>query len=555
MLLTDTSLSFKDIKPLQRLSDTIHHTADFFTFKNIFADIFTAKNIPNNFVVVPPDPWPGDSIRGRDMIAGIFSFLGQTIVKEDLSWKPESASPEWVAELHGFEWLRDLRAVGGERARTMAREMVSLWIDESKTHDDITWRADVLGMRIKSWISLYGFFCASADDNFREAYFKSLVEQVKELSKAIKSDLSGIAFMRALRGLAYAGIALEDGEIYLEQAFKVILEQIKEQILPDGGHISRSPEAGFQFLQCLVEMRSALISAQIEMPEELQHAIDRIAPAVKFFRYGDGGLAQFNGGQEGDPNLSEMILMHSGTRGKAMKSLPHTGYERISQGRSHLVMDTGLSMVSKYSNNAHAGLFSFEYNYGRERIIVNCGTSAVKGKWSDLLRSSSAHSSLTVDSKNSCQFDASGLLSNHPTLSHKKLEDNGIALIEGAHSGYMPRFGLNHHRCIKLKSRGEILSGEEQLSGRSNVPFTVRFHLHPNIKTSLVKNNTEILLSTKSGVSWSFKAKGANIDLEESLYISEGETRRRSLQIVLSGKTQATTTIVSWEMKQEKFKN
>lgn len=87
--------------------------------------------------------------------------------------------------------------------------------------------------------------------------------------------------------------------------------EIKEQVLPDGSHISRSPQATFEFFKDLVDLRVALIAARIEMPDELQHAIDRMAPAVKFFRHPDGTLAHFNGAQEGNAHLCETTVMHS----------------------------------------------------------------------------------------------------------------------------------------------------------------------------------------------------------------------------------------------------
>jgi len=100
------------------------------------------------------------------------------------------------------------------------------------------------------------------------------------LSRSLPGELTGLPLMKALRGLAYTGLALEDGDARLEQAFGLILAQINEQILPDGAHISRSPRNTFEFLQCLVDLRTSLIAAKIELPEEIQHAIDRITPAV-----------------------------------------------------------------------------------------------------------------------------------------------------------------------------------------------------------------------------------------------------------------------------------
>jgi uncharacterized heparinase superfamily protein len=548
MFLTESHLIFRGIRPLQRLSAHARHLA----FNNPIAEAVLAPRVQGQLRAVPPDPWPGDAQHGRDMVAGIFHFAGQTITKDDLSWEPADASPEWLAELHGFEWLRNLRSVGGERARRMAREMVSTWLMRYPKYDETAWRADITGVRLKSWISFHDFFCASADDEFRKEYFSSLIRQTKHLARALPGNLSGIPLMQALKGLAYTGLALEEGEARLEQAFNGILLQIREQILPDGGHISRSPQASFEFLQCLVDLRAALISAKMEMPEELQYAIDRMAPVVKFFRHGDGALAQFNGGQEGNAHLCDTTLMHSGARGKAMQSLPHSGYERIIQGRASVIMDTGLPLVSAYSDRAHAGLLSFEYSFGRDRVIVNCGTSAVQGKWRRVLRSTLAHSTLIADNRNSCPFDAEGLLSGGPDVRARRQEDAEVALIEAGHTGYVPRFGLTHRRCVRLRDQGDILCGEDQLTGKSGVPFAVRFHLHPGIQASLTPDGGEAVLRARSGISWRFKASGVKLGLEESVYACKGELPAPALQIVLTGQTTGAATAVSWEMIREK---
>lgn len=515
--------------------------------------LLLASRVPTCLQTIPPDPWPGEAQLGRDMAAGIFRFAGHTIEKENLSWEPADAPAEWLSALHSFEWLRNLRSVGGEKARRMAREMVSLWISQYPKFHETTWHPEITGARVTAWISFYGFFCASADDAFRKNYFTSLSRQARHLARALPGDLSGIPLLRAFKGLAYTGLALAEGEERLEQAWVGILHQIREQILPDGGHISRNPQATFEFLQCLVDLRAAMIVAKRELPEELQHAIDRIAPAVKFFRHGDGALAQFNGGQEGNAHLCETTLMHSGARGKAMQSLPHCGYERMTQGRACVIMDTGLPLISSYSGRAHAGLLSFEYSFGRERVIVNCGTSAVQGKWRHVLRATLAHSALIADNRNACQIDSDGLLSGRPDVRARRQETGEIALLEASHNGYVPRFGLTHRRCLRLLDQGDILQGEEQVTGKSGVPFAVRFHLHPSVQASRTDNDATILLRSGSGMTWRFNAEGFRPDIEESIYASQGDLPVPSLQIVLSGQTADAMTKICWEIRREKL--
>lgn len=547
MILTETtSLVYRGIRPLQRLGAQAKDIA----MNNPLAGLALAQKIPDRLLVVPPDPWAGDVRQGRDMISGVFNFSGYTVEKEQLSWQPEGVGAEWLAELHGFEWLRDLRSVGGEKARRMAREMVGSWLEMHPKINGPAWNPDVTGVRLSNWISFHDFFCASADDAFRKLWFTSLVRQAKYLSRILPGGVSGIALIRALKGLAYSGVALEDGEDRLEQAFQMILQQIREQILPDGGHVSRSPQATFAFFQCLVDLRTAMTAARLEVPEELQHALDRIAPAIKFFRHADGAFCQFNGGLEGNSNICDATLMHSGTRGKAMKSLPHTGYERIQQGRSLLLMDVGLPLVSRYSDRAHAGLLGFEYSFGKDRIFVNCGTAG--GRWRSLLRSTAAHSTLVADNRNSCQFDDHGLLSSRPEVRCSKQEDAAIALIEAGHNGYVPRFGLTHRRTVRLQNGGETLSGEDILTGKSGVSYAVRFHLHPGIQASLTQDGSAVLLRARNGMGWRFKAEGAVLALEDSIYANGDDIPRHTQQIVMNGMTAGPTTTVAWELTREK---
>jgi uncharacterized heparinase superfamily protein len=548
MLLTETSLIYRGIRPLQKLGTL--------SFVNPLAGMIGRQpRVPERLVVVPPDPWAGDAQRGRDMIGGTFRFSGQLIEKDALSWKPAAAKTEWLCDLHGFEWLRDLRSVGGDRARRMAREMVAHWMAQHQKPAGLPWRADVTGVRLSSWISFHDFFCASADDGFRAQYFASLQQQARQLARALPGSLAGIALMRALKGLAYSGLALDDGDERLEQAFRLILREIRLQVLPDGGHVSRSPQATFEFFQCLVDLRTALTAARLDMPEELQHAIDRLAPAIKFFRHGDGGFCQFNGAQEGNPHICDATLMHSGARGRAMKSLPNSGYEKIAMGRAALIMDVGLApQQAQYADRAHAGLLSFEYGFGKDRVIVNCGTSACKGQWRDLLRTTPAHSTLSIDGRNSHACDEEDTASRKTGVTCAKSEEDGVAMLDAHHTGYAEHFGLTHRRCVRLAEGGETLRGEDQLIGDAGVPFAIRFHLHPSIQASLIQDGAEILLRARSGIGWRFQASaGVQLAIEDSVYAGEGEMPRRALQIVLTGTTTGQTTTAGWTMRREKI--
>ena len=72
---------------------------------------------PDRLEGAPTDMWPGDAGRGTAILQGEFTFAGRTRRLSDPPWQPDGVSQRWRAEAHGFGWIGDLRAVGGDGAR------------------------------------------------------------------------------------------------------------------------------------------------------------------------------------------------------------------------------------------------------------------------------------------------------------------------------------------------------------------------------------------------------------------------------------------------------
>ena len=71
----------------------------------------------NELNFVPNDPWPIDSKRAEALFHGNYAFAGQELRSpHGAPWLPDRISEDWLAALHGFEWLRDLKGHGGEAA-------------------------------------------------------------------------------------------------------------------------------------------------------------------------------------------------------------------------------------------------------------------------------------------------------------------------------------------------------------------------------------------------------------------------------------------------------
>ena len=85
----------------------------------------------------------------------------------------------------------------------------------------------------------------------------------------------------------------------------------------------------------------ALTALDLEPPHTLRNARDRMAPMLRFFRHGDGALALFQGGQEGDARMIAGLLARDEVRGQPFAHARHSGYQRLAAGRSLIQLDCG----------------------------------------------------------------------------------------------------------------------------------------------------------------------------------------------------------------------
>ena len=521
----------------------------------------STQNFATNFVTSIPDPWQGNAQKGAWICEGDFEIAGDHLELTGFSWEPFGVEESWIEHMHSFNWLRDLKALGGEKGRSHARAFVHNWITHYPKWNAATWQAKHLGRRLCHWITHYEFFGQSGNEEFQYEFFESIHKQAKHLSRAISSYESSLDKIYAAKGLVYAGLSLEGQEQWLEQGLTIIKEEADKQILSDGGHISRSPAQLFETIHIFVDLRLALIAGNYPIPPFIQHGLDRMVPALRFFRMTDKKINLFQGAQVGDEERIDAILSQANIRAKTLKSLPQTGYERATLGRSQLIFETGTPAKFPYDKKAHASPLSFEFAYGKEKIFTNCGAHPTDSKWNEALRNTPAHNCLTMDDRNALEIMPDGHFGRRMNKNVTTREEwDGAILVETSHDGYVPINGTHHKRRLYLSEDGHDFRGEDTLSCPIGINKThkvdIRFHLHPRVMASLIREGTEVLIRLTSGAGWRFctATEGltdAHIALEDSIYLGEGSRPVKTKQIVITGSMQQDNVQVKWALQRE----
>ena len=218
-------------------------------------------NPPATAALVPPDPWPGNAQRGAAILEDSYHFLGRSLNKPAPRWNPVGVERAWLEALHGFSWLRDLRAAGGDAARRKARALVGDWIEANAAWTPVAWHPVVTGSRLAQWFSQYEFYAASADVGFRQRLLTSAARQARHLAAVLPAGLSGAGLVTAAKGLCLAGLCLPDGGIWLNRGLALLGQALEAQILHDGGQRERCPALLLSVLRDCIDLRAALLAA------------------------------------------------------------------------------------------------------------------------------------------------------------------------------------------------------------------------------------------------------------------------------------------------------
>lgn len=509
----------------------------------------------DRLMIGPQDLRTADATRASEIYAGRFAFAGKVVICDRRSpFEMTPPSDEWAVILLSFAWLRHLRAADSAITRANARSLIDDWINLQGGWHPTGWRLDILSRRIVCWLSQAPFVLQDADARFYRRFIRSLSRQVRYLRHTLKDSRDGLPRLQALISLSFATLCLEGQSGYLRANVRGLTDELRAQILPDGGHVSRNPGALIDLLADLLPLRQLFSARDLQPPAALNNAIDRMMPMLRFFRHADGNFAQFNGMGPTSVDLLATVLAYDDARGTPVSNAPHSGYQRIDAGQTALLMDSGRPPPIALSQEAHAACLSFELSWKLHRLVINCGLPAVnKETWRQVARATAAHSTVTFNDKSSCRFLESGsfrrLLFGMPivggprNVTVEREETHAGAMLRTSHDGYASDFGVIHNRTIQLSADGRTLEGEDSFTpskvrgfpARAGDEFAIRFHLHPAIKASRLSDGHGVILLLPDREVWTFTTLGETAEIEESVFLAGTDGPRRAVQIVIYG--------------------
>ncbi|HYD28477.1 heparinase II/III family protein [Brevundimonas sp.] len=525
----------------------------------------TLKGRPaQGFAATPRDFRPVDPASGKTLLGGKFILAGSSLeaaAPED-PWNRPSPTRAFAVELHAFAWLPSLM-LEGERGAREALRLTLTWATVFARWSPFAWDPAILARRT------FNLACAArrmgqvATEAERLRLADVLGRQGRQLLRP-PGGVAGRAERLAAAAVAGCVLAGAPGTALRRKALNRLPAALSRTVGEDGGHASRSPEAGLELLLDLLTLEDALAQLSEALPDPVRTAIRRLTVAARFHRLPDGRLVTMQGGGPSNPARVAAALAHDEAADGEPPVGTVGGVARIRSPLLTVAADVAAPARGGWSAAACAQPLALEIVCGRDRLVTGCGWTP-RAADRQGLRLAPGHSTLTLGESSigaplgGWKGDLLGqrLIGRPLHVEVHRRDGEGAVWLEAEHDGWAHAFGLLHQRRLYLDQRLDELRAEERLHpapGQKDAvraiaaPYAVRFQLEPGVQASLARDRRSILLRGHSGRGWWFRTDGPDVAIEPSVHVDDGLTRR-SLQIVVRGSARTDSeTKIRWKL-------
>tara|TARA_Y100001968_G_C19445682_1_gene765268 strand:+ start:368 stop:2176 length:1809 start_codon:yes stop_codon:yes gene_type:complete len=437
-----------------------------------------------------------------------FSFLNERKTLTDKpKWNDSNLSQLWKFQLHSFDWAREwlekALVSGSWQAEANNLEfLIDDWIERNPPGHGDGWHSYTLSLRIRNWIWL--FRCC--EEFINPTRIKSLWQQLCWLESHPEYCHGGNHWLENLSTLAIGGLQFDSKKSLAihNRAIKLLQQELKSQVLKDGGHEERSASYHILMLERLIEVGCSITIVNKEKPSWLSDVIENMTNWVQAIRLENGDFPSFNDSVKDScptidtvrsfasaylfgkqfpmeslrKELTNFSINNTPYKGQPkaidikkalITDLKETGWTILRPGGHwELVFKCGIPCPRHLPAHAHSDLLSFDLMKRGSPILAEAGTSIYgNNKIRRYERSGAAHNSLQLAIKKKNQSHEkidwiepveiwdnfrAGRKARVETRDSKQFSD-GMILVSGSHDGYK-QYGANHKRTIKLKVNG-----------------------------------------------------------------------------------------------------
>lgn len=460
----------------------------------------------------------------------------------DLSRNPVSFTPCASPSCERGETRRGawMGAVESRKILTQAQllpaaiQLALEWRHENSTGNEVGWEPYPLSLRIVNWLK---FLAHNAESGAREGHGRDLLEilsslysQACALENQLETDLMANHLLKNVKAMIFAGVLMDcaDSARWRRKGETLLTQQLREQILPDGGHFERSPMYHIEVLEDLLDLKalSGASSEPLTCEKYLAEQTWRMAEFLGGILHPDGEIPLFNDSVFGVARSAGEMLRQAGAprgsdRGTAV--FPDTGYAVIrDRSGACLIFDAGPLGPDYQPGHGHCDALSYELTLSGKRVVVDTGVSTyTRSAERDYERSTCAHNTIRVDGEEQAEIWASFRAGRKPRLSAIETGTvEGCRFVRAEHFGYR-RLGVVHCRTIfHLPERSWLVVDALRGTGEHRIESFI--HFQPGIRLEPITIEARDANEPAPQGSWRIRFAG---QVYELLLMSKGDAK------------------------------
>lgn len=394
----------KHLKPTQ-----VFHQVKYRVIKPRYKALSLGRGVNVNGSVLMTEP----ITKPRCLDGDKFTFLN--LEHEFAGWGFNEYGNLWTYNQNYFDWL-------GQEG--MTEEEGCKWIDrfiEDVLCTEISQKSESksskypfsldpypIALRSINWVK---FFCRYPESSTKERV-DALYSQYRLLAKKLEYHLLGNHLLEDAYALYFVGSWLVGSRFmvhssWLEKTKMLLLEQLEEQILPDGAHYEQSPMYHCILLDRLLDcINISLTTDDTDFTDKLKEKAERMLGHLESVKWNSGSLPLLNDSANGIAPTTSQLFYYAKGLGLKWKKIPmkECGYRKMLAGNMEAIVDVGNITATYQPGHTHADTFNYELRIEGKPFVVDTGISTYnKTERRQYERGTAAHNCVSPNGMNSSE--------------------------------------------------------------------------------------------------------------------------------------------------------
>lgn len=438
-----------------------------------------------------------------------FSFLNQSkkFKSDNIEWEFNEFGKLWTYNLNYMDYL-----LQADMSKEKGIELIELFI--TKLANNTTGKEPYpISLRGINWIKFLSKHKIQNQNIYNSLYFQFYI-----LYNSLEYHLLGNHLLENGFSILFGAFFFNDNKLY-SKAKQILVEELEEQILSDGGHFELSAMYHQIILDRLLDNINLLQNNQVftdqdKLLEFLTEKANKMLVWLKNMTFENGDIPHFNDSTTGiAPNTTQLFdyakrlnlpAPYYDNEGESQQpttsnqQLSTSGYRKFQGNNYECILDIGHIGPGYIPGHAHADMLSFILYVDNKPIIIDMGISTYeKNEQRQLERSTQSHNTVVVDGKN--QSDVWGGFRVGKRAKIKLLNESNT-FVEAEHDGFKP---VVHKRIFQFS--GQFIKLEDILSkpksfGQSHLHFHPDRHITVIGEEIVIDNRITIHMKNEVGI-------------------------------------------------------